>query len=1452
MAVNSDNERICILLVDDEVSYLQNLHDFLELKGCYVVKASTSQQALEIARHPNSYFHAALIDYTIEGDLDCVQLIKGLRESQPQMDSVILTAFEESDMVEAMQAGAYRSFEKRIGADAIFNVLQILVANQREKASQSMLEQANQISGIMLDLSEQLATLRAETIFQAACDALCKLFRDVDIEIIRLEKRSWTMHYETVLQNGKLLPKRKRTLYPEGKTDLAIAWVLQRQSTYTFSNYPQDNTPQDGYPGGLLLESVIGETPKSWMGVPLVANQVALGAICISSSEANRFSSSDRWVVMTIAQHVGQALYNMLLYQEMEIIDSISRAIATKKRQSELLDLVVEQISQLFDIQNLRIGLYNKWRDQTDIIIRYENGKRIEPLSLSMYSGLTSYTIRTGLSVIGNSREEIEKFEKRENIEPVGRPALSWLSAPLVGPDRKPVGAIALQDYLRENAYNQHDLQLLERIAAHLAVAVASAQLFNQVEIGMSQRKTLSELTDRMQRGSTTFPENWKWDFLTGVTAGYGLGFNRALLFQWEPESGNDPACGRLVGLAAIGDLTQGDAEATWARMARENVDSIEGYEVQPSSEITNTPANRALEGMVLTISSQSDDVFSRIIFHRNPSPQVASAKSFSKDAPLINTFTLREFAVVPIFHETRLRYILIADNLFTHQPITQESLEQLRSFASTVMTIVEKYGITEQLRHRIDTLNQLYEISQRIAAAKSSEDVLQYIVEETRKLLDADCVVLYPYRAETNSYDVPNIKKTGLLNPLIVKNKKRTEHSSSEKIRQSKQIIVDNVDSGWDNSRLIRIFPKKNGFRDREKIKSYAAILLSAKGQDEGMLFVSYRKLHVFTEKELDLIQSIGNLTAVTIAKNRLDRQKDALLTSQLIMQQGISYIQQLVVKAKPKDSRVWKEILKESFRHSLATRGWVIKVNNNEGYLECLATFSKTGKELEILHRDLIEELCKTRVNHINNIRFSERWKKLFPDKTDVCSFLSVKTHIYNSRNNYEKILIYLESDQANAFDDDTRDLVKGLAKATALVSKQAHLFKDIARRSHSLNGQFQALQAVSRETQLNVILNVIVERAVWLSTVDGKQADVGILYRKRGDYLEVECKNESAKPLLINLEPICILQSKEPINERTMNICEWVALHRKVHKLPGGKDQPGPSPSIGMGSEIAAPLQGEEGELLGILYLGHSSPNGLSPEDMRNIETFATTAEIAIQMAVKRDALATNQFLNYMNSLGSFLYHDIASPVNAIHKISSELGKIFQGDDYETNPVDLVSKLKQATDEVLRQYDGLRGTETCVRVVDLLQERREKWMRSYNDKQIEWNNILVDVGAETAFIKVNRIVMEHVLDNVINNAVQAMEESSTRIVEIHTYEGKSGICIDISDTGKGIDQEKLHKLYWYVMNESNQPHQKGFGAALAGQVVRGMGGYIRPSNNSFGGAIIQIWLPIEENHE
>lgn len=101
-----------------------------------------------------------------------------------------------------------------------------------------------------------------------------------------------------------------------------------------------------------------------------------------------------------------------------------------------------------------------------------------------------------------------------------------------------------------------------------------------------------------------------------------------------------------------------------------------------------------------------------------------------------------------------------------------------------------------------------------------------------------------------------------------------------------------------------------------------------------------------------------------------------------------------------------------------------------------------------------------------------------------------------------------------------------------------------------------------------------------------------------------------------------------------------------------------------------------------------------------------------------------------------------------------------------------------------------------------------------------------------------------LSQVLFNLVTNALQAMRKGGVVVLRAHAKHG--GISFEVIDTGEGIAEENLERLFDPFF--STRPEGHGIGLAVVQQLVNQHGAEISVSSTLGDGTTFRVWWPAE----
>jgi len=149
-----------------------------------------------------------------------------------------------------------------------------------------------------------------------------------------------------------------------------------------------------------------------------------------------------------------------------------------------------------------------------------------------------------------------------------------------------------------------------------------------------------------------------------------------------------------------------------------------------------------------------------------------------------------------------------------------------------------------------------------------------------------------------------------------------------------------------------------------------------------------------------------------------------------------------------------------------------------------------------------------------------------------------------------------------------------------------------------------------------------------------------------------------------------------------------------------------------------------------------------------------------------------------------------------------------------------------------------------ETAIRTVQL--SLKGAGEESGKVKNIEF---VKELGDGLPVIVADAAQLQQVVLNLLLNAVDAIQEKGTITVKSLT-KGKDSVQIVVADTGKGIDEQGLEKIFQPFF--TTKPKGTGLGLSICKRLIEQHHGRMQVARNPGGGLMFTICLPREQNNE
>jgi signal transduction histidine kinase len=446
-----------------------------------------------------------------------------------------------------------------------------------------------------------------------------------------------------------------------------------------------------------------------------------------------------------------------------------------------------------------------------------------------------------------------------------------------------------------------------------------------------------------------------------------------------------------------------------------------------------------------------------------------------------------------------------------------------------------------------------------------------------------------------------------------------------------------------------------------------------------------------------------------------------------------------------------------------------------------------------------------------------------------------------------------ISVESEEIQAFSDHEAELLKALGAQAAIAIENTRLLESTRQSLNEVNALYKISQGLAASLETDQLIQDVVTllqqnfgyyhvQIFLLDPVSGN------LVFKRGSG-EIGAKLlEQAFSVPIGMGIIGhVAETSTPFF--TNNVEEVIFFH--PHPL---------LPNIQ--SELAVPIK-VEGNVVGILDIEHTVPNHLTDEDLHLMTVVADQLAVALQKAslyanlqkslqqeqTIRSQLLQSERLALVGRLLASVSHELNNPLqaiqNALFLLKEESGISAQGHQ------DLGIILSE-TERMAALIERLRSAYRPIRIKDF--------------QPVYLNNLIEDVYALIAtHMRHKQIAFEFFPDpelpaisaisdqirqvvlNLFLNAIEIMKPGGCLTVQTQSLPAQKEILFSVRDTGPGIHPEILPAIFEpFITSKSTGT---GLGLTITHDIIQQHHGRIEAENHKAGGAIFNVWLPVDE---
>lgn len=233
---------------------------------------------------------------------------------------------------------------------------------------------------------------------------------------------------------------------------------------------------------------------------------------------------------------------------------------------------------------------------------------------------------------------------------------------------------------------------------------------------------------------------------------------------------------------------------------------------------------------------------------------------------------------------------------------------------------------------------------------------------------------------------------------------------------------------------------------------------------------------------------------------------------------------------------------------------------------------------------------------------------------------------------------------------------------------------------------------------------------------------------------------------------------------------------------------------------------------------------------------------------EIKLMEDNLEKSKRLALIGEMAAGLAHEMRTPLASITGSIQLLGQTTNLEETDRRLMQIILRGKDQLDNFVRDFLLLAKPIPLIReVVDVNEVADETLEQLAVSPESKTQVKVLKIFSSGNYAFANRDQIRHIIQNLVLNAMQAIDDHGTVSVEIKTIkleDRKSYAEIKITDDGCGIEDKYIHRVFEPFF--TNKEKGTGLGLAIVSRIVDGYGGKIRIVSRVDQGTSITVWLP------
>jgi len=635
----------------------------------------------------------------------------------------------------------------------------------------------------------------------------------------------------------------------------------------------------------------------------------------------------------------------------------------------------------------------------------------------------------------------------------------------------------------------------------------------------------------------------------------------------------------------------------------------------------------------------------------------------------------------------------------------------------------------------------------------------------------------------------------------------------------------------------------KEKEFKDadiltKENLKSILSVPINYENKVFGVINCCTRLEHIFTQEEIQIIQTFAVYIAVAIQNRKRFRELLALneIGSELVKPFQLE--------------KLYDHILEKAMEISGADRLCIKRYNERSSEITTIRSLNcewhkQTKNTVRMLGEDFTSKTIKKgepvivpkydiKSERLGNVPNQE----LFAD-TKSCLIMPIKI--------YGRVfgVLYLDSKRENAFNENDKLLLSTFSTQVAAAIRNANFFNKLQN----------VKETFPRISELNMDIHEVLEKIV--ETAAGVlDTDVLVLFRY----------DERAKKFILppiyngDIKHKGALEAEAIFLEVPLLLIKGGKSHYADHSqgdpIMTSKGKPLPKGIPGR-FVIREKIVSSAGiilkvgkEIVGVMFINYRTPKEFNDDERHLIEIFASYIAISIQNVKHFKETKIKDTMQTVGKIASNFAHKMKNDIATIKLYADALIDGVKPDESQYLPLskimEQISKIRADIDHIEKASKLAIKGKMYIDMKEFINDLEVELLPDLGIRKIEFD---LEIPPDIPKIEIDPIQIKMVLINLAQNSFDAMPEGGK--ISLSIFESGEALLLKWTDSGCGISPEDAPKVFDALWTKK----KKGYGLGLfhAKAIMEEHRGSISVDIKYKGGARFLIEIPLRrENNE